>query len=174
MPSNKQKWVQRSKKKGGGGGEEAKRKSQHCCVTFKAKPKFCVQRMPERRGVNIWNRRPLSVRPVNRFVVSFSSLLLLLLYSFSSPSMPGEIFRFGELPVLFFILARNEMQPWWFKMNQNGGDIFSQVQLYPSVLRFGVNYRISRFEQMNWWHCIPNTPYLPWQFFRHFSRFSTS
>ena len=45
-----------------------------------------------------------------RLVVSFSSLLLLLLYSFSSLSMPGEVVRFGELPVLFFILARNEMQ----------------------------------------------------------------
>ena len=35
------------------GGEKAKRKSQHCCVTCKPKPKFCVLRMPERRGVNI-------------------------------------------------------------------------------------------------------------------------
>ena len=46
-----------------------------------------------------------------RLVVSFSSLLLLLLYSFSSLSMPQVIFRFKGLPVLFFILARNEMQP---------------------------------------------------------------
>ena len=38
--------------------------------------KFCFLRMPELRKLIfcIWIRRPRSVRPVNRFVVSFSSL----------------------------------------------------------------------------------------------------
>ena len=64
-------------------------------------------------------------------MVSFSSLLLLLLYSFSSLSMPRVIFRFGGLPVLFFILARNKMHAdlMNYEFNQNGCDIFPQVQL---------------------------------------------
>ena len=49
-------------------------------------------------------------KAVNGFVVSLSSLLLLLLYSFSSLSKPRVIFRFGGLSVLFFISPRNEMQ----------------------------------------------------------------
>ena len=52
-------------------GEKAKSKSQDCCVT-----KFCFLRMPELRKLIfcIWIRRPRSVRPVNRFLVSSSSL----------------------------------------------------------------------------------------------------
>ena len=42
-------------------------------------------------------------------MVSFSSLLLLLLYSFSSLSMPGEIVRFGELRVLFTVESTTNM-----------------------------------------------------------------
>ena len=42
----------------------------------KTMSKFCFLRMPELRKLIfcIWIRRPPSVRPVNRFVVSFSSL----------------------------------------------------------------------------------------------------
>ena len=98
-------------------------------------------------------------------MVSFSSLLLLLLYSFSSLLMPRVIFRFGGLPVLFFILARNEMQLWWImKLTKMVLTYFPKFSC-SCVLRFWVNYRISSFEQMNWWLCIPNTPYLSWQFF---------
>ena len=61
-----------------GEGEKVKSKSQDCCVTFKPKTmlKFCFLRMPELRKLIfcIWIRRAPSVRPVNRFVVSFSSL----------------------------------------------------------------------------------------------------
>ena len=71
-PAREKKMRQEKRKKKG--GEKAKSKSQDCCVTFK--PKFCFLRMPELRKLMfcIWNRRPWSVRPVNRFVVSFSSL----------------------------------------------------------------------------------------------------
>ena len=45
--------------------------------------------------------------------------------------MPRVIFRFGGLPVLFFILARNKMHAdlMNYEFNQNGCDIFPQVQL---------------------------------------------
>jgi len=59
------------------GGEKAKSKSQDCCVTFKPKNyKLSFLRISELRKLTyrIWIRTPRSVRPVNRFVVSFSSL----------------------------------------------------------------------------------------------------
>ena len=70
-PAREKKNEARKEKKG---GEKAKSKSQDCCGTYK--PKFCFLRMPELRKLIfcIWIRRPPSVRPVNRFVVSFSSL----------------------------------------------------------------------------------------------------
>ena len=63
-PAREKKMRQEKRKKRG--EEKAKSKSQDCCVTFKPKLRkliFCI-----------WIRRPRSVRPVNRFVVSFSSL----------------------------------------------------------------------------------------------------
>ena len=66
--SEKKKWGKKSEKR----GEERKRK-----VKVKtAVSKFCFLRMPELRKLIfcIWIRRPRSVRPVNRCVVSFSSL----------------------------------------------------------------------------------------------------
>ena len=68
-PAREKKTRQEKRKKKG--GEKAKSKSQDCCVS-----KFCFLRMPELRKLIfcIWIRRPRSVRPVNRFVVSFSSL----------------------------------------------------------------------------------------------------
>ena len=71
-PAREKKMRQEKRKKKG--GEKAKSKSQDCCVTFK--PKLCFLRMPELGKLIfcIWIRRPPSVRPVNRFVVSFSSL----------------------------------------------------------------------------------------------------
>ena len=71
-PAREKKMRREKRKKKG--GEKAKSKSQDCCVTLK--PKFCFLRMPELRKLIfcIWIRRPRSVRPVNRFVVSFSAL----------------------------------------------------------------------------------------------------
>ena len=62
-PAREKKMRQEKRKKKG--GEKAKSKS-----------KFCFLRMPELRKLIfcIWIRRPGSVRPVNRFLVSFSSL----------------------------------------------------------------------------------------------------
>ena len=63
-----------------GGGEKVKSKSQGCCVIFKPKNYFKIVlsalRMPELRKLTfcIWIRRPQGVRPVNDFVLSFSSL----------------------------------------------------------------------------------------------------
>ena len=52
-------------------------KHEDCCVTFKSKTysKFCFLRMPKLRKLifRIWIRRQRSVRPVNSFMVSFSS-----------------------------------------------------------------------------------------------------
>ena len=58
----------RQEKQKNKGGEKAKSKSQDS--------KFCFLRMPELRKliVCIWIRRPQSVRPANRFVVSFRSV----------------------------------------------------------------------------------------------------
>ena len=110
-----------------------------------------------------------------RLVVSFSSLLLLLLYSFSSLSMPRVIFRFKGLPVLFFYFSKK-----WnavlmnYEINQNGGDIFSQVQVYlrPSVLSKLQNFQVWTNELMALYskHSLS----LLAVFLRHFSRFSTS
>ena len=74
-PAREKKMRQEKRKKKG--GERAKSKSEDCCVTFKPKNlKFCFLRMPELSKLIfcIWIRRPQSVRPVNRFVVSFISL----------------------------------------------------------------------------------------------------
>ena len=71
----------REEKRKKGGGEKAKSKSQDCCVTFKPKTilKFYFLCMPELRKLIfcIWIRNLRSVRPVNQFVVSFSSLLII-------------------------------------------------------------------------------------------------
>ena len=69
FPAREKKMRQEKRKKRG--EEKAKSKSQDCCVS-----KFCFLRMLELRKLIfcIWIRRPWSVRPVNRFVVSFSSL----------------------------------------------------------------------------------------------------
>ena len=59
------------------GGKKAKSKSQNCCVTFKPKIlKFCFLHMPKLCKLIFctWIRNPQSVRPVNGFMVSFSSL----------------------------------------------------------------------------------------------------
>ena len=59
------------------GGKKAKSKSQDCCVTFKPKIlKFCFLHMPKLCKLIFcnWIRNPQSVRPVNGFMVSFSSL----------------------------------------------------------------------------------------------------
>ena len=66
----KEKMKQEKQKKRG--LEKAKSRSQNCCV----KPNFCFLLMPELRKLIFctWIRRPRSVRPVNVFVVSFSSL----------------------------------------------------------------------------------------------------
>ena len=59
------------------GGEQVESKREDCCVIFKSKnySKFCFLRMPKLRKLIfcIWIRRPQSVRPVNSFMVSFSS-----------------------------------------------------------------------------------------------------
>ena len=67
--------ARKAKKKG---GEKAKSKSQDCCVTFKPKNYLEILLSAHAELCKlmfcIWNRRPRSVQPVNRFVVSFSSL----------------------------------------------------------------------------------------------------
>ena len=60
MQEKKKMRREKRKKKG---GEKAKSKSQDCCVTFR-----------NARTSQADVLRPPSVRPVNRFVVSFSSL----------------------------------------------------------------------------------------------------
>ena len=64
----KQKWGKKSEKR----GEERKGKVK----SILNPSKFCFLRMLELRKLIfcIWIGRPWSVRPVNRFVVSFSSL----------------------------------------------------------------------------------------------------
>ena len=90
-------------------------------------------------------------------MVSFSSLLLLILYSFSSLSMPRVIFRFGGLSVLFFISPGNEMQPSWImKLSKMVVTYFPKFSC-TCVLQFWINYRISSFEQMNWWLSVFQT-----------------
>ena len=63
-PAREKKWGKKSEKR----GEERKRKVKVS--------KFCFLRMPELRKLIfcIWIRRLRSVRPINLFVVSFSSL----------------------------------------------------------------------------------------------------
>ena len=70
MPSKRKKNEARKAKKEGR-RESEKYKSRLLCHS-----KFCFLRMPGLRKLIfcIWIRRPRSVRPVNRFVVSFSSL----------------------------------------------------------------------------------------------------
>ena len=74
-PAREKKMRQEKPKKRG--GEKAESKSQDCRVTFKPQnSKFCFLRMSELRKLIfcIRIRGPESVRPVNWFVVSFSSL----------------------------------------------------------------------------------------------------
>ena len=72
----KKKWGKKSEKR----REERKRKvnvkTAVSLLNPKTMSKFCFLRMPELRKqiFCIWIRRPPSVRPMNRFVVSFSSL----------------------------------------------------------------------------------------------------
>ena len=59
------------------GRKESKSKSQDCCVTFKPKiSKFCFLHIPKLCKLIFcnWIRNLQSVRPVNGFMVSFSSL----------------------------------------------------------------------------------------------------
>ena len=76
-PAREKKKMRQEKRKKRG-GKKATSKSQDCCVTFKPKTisKFCFLRMHELHKLIfcIWIRRLRSVRPVNWFVVSFSSL----------------------------------------------------------------------------------------------------
>ena len=73
-PAREKKWGKKSEKR----VEERKRKVKvkTAVSLLNPKTKFCFLRMPELRKLifYIWIRRPWSVRPVNRFVVSFSSL----------------------------------------------------------------------------------------------------
>ena len=74
-PAREKKCGKKSEKR----GEERERKVKVKTAVSLLNPKiskFCFQRMPELRKLIfcIWIRRPWNVRPVNRFVVSFSSL----------------------------------------------------------------------------------------------------
>ena len=74
----KKKWGKKSEKEESW-GEKVKSDNQDCCVIFlnpKTISKFCFLCMPElcKLIFCIWIRRPRSVRPVNSFVLSFSSL----------------------------------------------------------------------------------------------------
>ena len=71
MQEKKKMRREKRKKKG---GEKAKSKSQDCCVTFKPKNYLEILLSAHARTSQADVLRPPSVRPVNRFVVSFSSL----------------------------------------------------------------------------------------------------
>ena len=75
-PAREKKMRQEKRKKKG--GEKAESKSQDCCVTFKPKNYrkilLSAHAQTSQTHICIWIRRPRSVRPVNRFVVSFGSL----------------------------------------------------------------------------------------------------
>ena len=77
MPSKrKKKWGKKSEKRGEERKRKVKVKTAVSLLNPKTISKFCFLRMPKLRKLIfcIWIRRPWSVQPVNRFVVSFSSL----------------------------------------------------------------------------------------------------
>ena len=73
-PAREKKMRQEKRKKRG--GEQAKSKSQDRCVTLKPKNhlEMLLSVHAQTSQLIFWIRRPRSVRPVNWFVVSFSSL----------------------------------------------------------------------------------------------------
>ena len=75
-PAREKKWGKKSEKRGEERKRKVKVKTAVSLLNPKTMSKFCFLRMPElcKLIFCIWIRRPWSVRPVNRFVVSFSSL----------------------------------------------------------------------------------------------------
>ena len=78
LNAQQEKKKMRQEKRKKKGGEKAKSKSQDCCVAFKPKNYLKILLSAHARTSQadfcIWIRRPRSVLPVKRFVVSFSSL----------------------------------------------------------------------------------------------------
>ena len=75
-PAREKKWGKKSEKRREERKRKVKVKTAVSLLNPKTISKFCFLRMPELRKLIfcIWIRRPRSVRPVNRFVVSFISL----------------------------------------------------------------------------------------------------
>ena len=124
------------------GGEKAKRKSQHCCVTFKAKPKFCVQRMPERRGVNIiMKQKAVKCTTCKRLCGKFQLFTSFTTLQFQLSFDTLRNCQIWGASCFFFLLFQQVMKC-------NLETYFPKFSC-TCVLRFSVNYRISSFEQMN-------------------------
>ena len=76
VQQEKEKWSKKSEKRRKERKRKVKVKTAVSLINARTISKFCFLRIPELRKLIfcIWIRRPRSVRPVNGFVVSFSSL----------------------------------------------------------------------------------------------------